>query len=83
MEPPGVIIYTTSWCGYCAAAIEMLDELDIPFVDKDIERDAIARSEYRKKSGGRKGVPLIDVDGQILRGFSRGRLTMALARAGY
>jgi len=44
--------------------------MGVDLTEFNIERDASARSEMLSKSGGRSGVPLIDVEGIILRGFS-------------
>jgi glutaredoxin len=78
-QPTGeVIIYTTSWCGYCRKAIAHLEERGVDYVNKDIEDDADAEREYLEKSGGRRGVPLIDVGGQIMQGYSRSRLDQML-----
>ena len=75
-----VIIYTTSWCSYCKKALEHLDERGVDYVEKDIEEDTDAEREYLDKSGGRRGVPLIDVGGQIMQGYSRQRLDQMLEK---
>jgi len=77
---PEVIIYTTSWCGYCRKAIVDLDASGVRYINKDVEKDPEAKREQLMKSGGRKGVPLIDVAGEIIRGYDRHRLKAALAR---
>ena len=69
-----IIIYTTSWCGVCRKAIAHLDRRGVAYEKKDIEDDPDAAAEYRRKSGGRRGVPLIDVGGKILQGYSPTRL---------
>jgi len=73
-----VIIYTTPWCGYCRKAIEHLEDRGVDYVNKDIEDDADAEEEYLQKSGGRRGVPLIDVGGQIMQGYSPAALDKML-----
>jgi glutaredoxin 3 len=75
-----VIIYTTSYCGYCKAAIAVLDDWGIDYVEKDVEREPGAREEQLEKSGGYRGVPFIDVNGEYLRGYSKSRLERALSR---
>ena len=69
-DEPRITLYMTSWCGYCRKARQLLNELDADFVAKDIEKDPDARREFSVKGGGRGGVPLIDFDGQIVRGYS-------------
>ena len=65
-----VIMYKTSWCGYCQKAREYLESLRVNLVEYDVERDRAMSEEMLRKSGGSRGVPLIDVEGIILRGYS-------------
>ncbi len=67
---PKITVYMTSWCGYCRKARQLLDTLDADYVAVDIEKDREAAIEYRKKSGGSGGVPLIDFDGELVRGYN-------------
>ena len=64
-----VIMYMTDWCGYCRKAREYLHSLGVNLVEYDIEKDA-ARREEMQKLGGR-GVPLIDVEGILINGYSQ------------
>ena len=68
-EQAPIILYTTSWCGYCRKTRALLDQLGEPYIDKDIEKDPQGRAEYQKKGRGYTGVPLIDAGGKILRGY--------------
>jgi glutaredoxin len=80
-----VIVYGTSWCGACKAAREYLHSHHIPFIEKDIEKDAAAESELARKAkrAGLKlgGVPVIDVAGQLTMGYDPGTLTRLWAQA--
>jgi glutaredoxin len=64
-----VIMYMTSWCGYCRKAREYLLSLGVNLIEYDVERDKVRREEMLQKSGGSTGVPLIDVEGIIVKGF--------------
>lgn len=70
---PDVIIYGASWCGACHSAARWLAANNVPFVEKDIERDPGAREEMTAKANaagiGTGSIPVIDVRGQILQGF--------------
>jgi len=77
-----VIIYTATWCSACHRAMAHLDEAGVDYVNKDIEDDPGAEEEYLDKSGGRRGIPLIDVGGQIMQGYSRRGLDRLLAKLG-
>lgn len=80
-----VIVYGASWCKPCHAVEEHLKAKGIRFVHKDIEEDRNAAIEMRdklEKSGQRGGsIPVIDVRGQILVGYSPYALDRALAKA--
>ena len=54
-----VMIYTRGWCGYCAAAKELLQKKGVAFQEIDIEATAGARQEMLGKAGGRSSVPQI------------------------
>jgi glutaredoxin-like YruB-family protein len=75
-----VILYTTSWCGYCTRARQFLESRQVAFVEKNVERDRAALEEMLTKSGGARGVPVIDVYGTVLRGFSAAQVDQALGR---
>jgi len=64
-----VVMYMTDWCGYCRKAREYLQSLGVNLVEYDIEKDRAKREEFQKKGG--RGVPLIDVEGIIIKGFSQ------------
>jgi glutaredoxin len=75
-EPSGdVTLYMASWCGACKAAAKYLSSRDVPFVEKDIEKDAAAASEMQQKAqaAGKspRGVPVIDFRGTLLMGFDQ------------
>lgn len=75
-----VIIYSTSWCGFCKMAKQYLDSKKIAYVDKNIEQDAEAYKELMGKIGGSfQGVPVIDIKGQLVLGFDRPKIDAALA----
>ncbi len=80
-----VIVYGADWCKPCHEALDHLKSRGIKPVFKDIDKDAVANAEMVAKlerGRSRRGViPVIDVDGQILVGYSRATLDRALAKA--
>ena len=64
-----VIMYMTSWCGYCKKAKAYINSLGVRLTEHDVDKDRSKNSEMLSKSGGAKGVPLIDVEGVIIRGY--------------
>jgi glutaredoxin-like YruB-family protein len=73
MSTPNIQIYSTPTCGFCKQAKEFLTEKNIPFTEYNVAADAERRNELVEKSG-QMGVPVIDVDGQILIGYDRATL---------
>lgn len=90
--PPGdpgqrgqVVIYGAEWCGPCHQAAAYFKRKNIPFVEKDIEKDGSAAREMQIKltKAGRSGgsIPVIDVRGKIVVGFSEAAVESALGTA--
>jgi glutaredoxin len=71
-----VVLYATDWCGYCKQTRRFLDSKGIPYTEYDIEKDAAARKAYEALGG--RGIPLIDVNGTLIRGFSPEDILAAL-----
>jgi glutaredoxin len=74
------IMYMTSWCPYCVKARTFLRSLDVNLIEYNIERDKSKREEILSKSSGSTGVPLIDVEGIIIRGYNPDALKAAIER---
>jgi len=68
-----IIIYGTDSCPWCHKAREFMKEHKVKFTDKNVGEDQKAAQEMIKKSG-QQGVPVIDVDGEIIVGFDEDRL---------
>lgn len=73
-----VVMYATSWCGYCRKAREYLASLGVSVEEYDVDRQPEQREEMLRKSGGSRGVPLIDIEGIIIRGYSPGAIKAAV-----
>lgn len=58
MATPTIVIYTTSWCPYCARAKALLGTKGAAFDEIDIEQVPGAREEMLTRSG-RRTVPQI------------------------
>lgn len=62
-----VVLYATQWCGYCAKTRELFAEDSITYREVNIETDATGRSQYQALGG--RGVPVIDMRGQVIHGY--------------
>jgi glutaredoxin len=80
-----IIIYGASWCSACHDAAAYLRRKGIAFVEKDIEEDQDAAREMNaklQKNGLRAGsIPVIDVHGKVMVGFSAPAIDAALGKA--
>ena len=67
-EKVNVVMYSTSWCGYCKKARRYFKSKGIKYTEYDIERSTAAKWKYDRLGG--KGVPLILIGNNRMRGFS-------------
>jgi glutaredoxin len=74
-----VVMYATDWCGYCKQTRRFLDSKGIPYTEYDIEKSAEGRKAYEALGG--RGIPLIDVNGTLIRGFSPDEILAALKQS--
>ena len=69
-----IILYGTGWCGICAKARKWMTERSLAFDDRDLDHDRASAKELREKllRAGKqlKGVPVIEVNGRLMQGFS-------------
>lgn len=72
-----VKIYSTSTCPYCIRVKQFLTDNNIDFVNFDVGADSLAAEEMVKKSG-QMGVPVLDIEGEIIVGFDKERIKQAL-----
>lgn len=72
-----VKIYTTSTCPYCTMAKDFLKKNNIEFEAVDVGLDQEGRQEMMERSG-QMGVPVLDIDGNIIVGFDKKAITEAL-----
>lgn len=72
-----VTVYSTPTCPFCVRAKQFLKENKVAFKDIDVSVDQAKADEMIKKSG-QMGVPVIDIDGQIIVGFDKEEIKSAL-----
>ena len=80
-EKLDITMYSTSWCGYCRQARRFMTSKGYPFVELDVEKDPAAGRDFARITGGRGGVPVIVVNGTVLRGFDSAAIDRAVSAA--
>ena len=78
---PEVVVYTTAWCGWCRKTLAFLDERGVRYVNKDIEANDSNREELIEKTG-RSSIPVVEIDGELIRGYDAARMEQLLAGSG-
>ena len=68
MATAKVIMYTTPWCGFCAAAKALLKKKGVEFEDIDVSNDAELR-DHMISISGRTSVPQIFINDEHIGGF--------------
>ena len=74
---PKVKIYTLSTCPWCIKTKAFLTEHNIKFENIDVGKNREAVKEMEEKSG-QIGVPVIDIDGDIIVGYEVEKLKKKL-----
>lgn len=72
-----VKIYSTPTCPYCKMAKQFLADNSIIFQEMDVSSSQTLAQEMISKSG-QMGVPVLDIDGQIVVGFDKGKIRQLL-----
>ncbi len=72
-----VKVYSTPACPWCIRLKQFLKENNIEFQNIDVSADQQAVDELMQKSG-QMGVPVLDIEGQIIVGFDRDNIKSAL-----
>ncbi len=72
-----VRIFSTPSCPYCLTLKEYLKGQGVVFEDIDVSQDKNALDEMVEKSG-QLGVPVVDIDGEIIVGFDKEKINQLL-----
>ena len=72
-----VKVYSTPTCPWCRRVKEYLTQNRIRFEDADVSTDRAAAEEMIKKSG-QMGVPVTEIDGELVVGFDKPTLDKKL-----
>jgi len=72
-----VKIFVTSLCPYCFTLKEFLKANNIEFEEIDVTQDEKAKENLIKKSG-KMEVPVVEIDGNIVVGFDKEKISKLL-----
>lgn len=72
-----ITIYTTPTCHFCHAAKEYFKSKGLEWTEYDVSKDIPHQQEMIQRSG-QMGVPVIDIDGQLIVGFDKTRIDQLL-----
>ncbi len=75
-----VIVYSTPTCSWCMAVKQHLRSHAVSFEEIDVSTDLQKVKAIVEKSG-QYGVPVVDIDGEIVVGFDRPRIDALLGIA--
>ncbi len=75
------VLFSTSWCSYCAAARQYFENAKIAYTDLDVEHDIDAR-HFHAKVLRAEGVPVIVIGNRVLFGYDEPALRVASSGLG-
>ena len=71
--PKNITVYSTPTCPFCIRVKQFLKDNNVTFRDIDVSSDSAMVEEMVAKSG-QMGVPVIDIDGEIVVGFDKEKI---------
>ncbi len=74
---PEVKVYSTPTCVYCVTLKKFLEEKGVEFEEIDISENKEAADEMIERTG-QMGVPVIEINGEMIVGFDRNKIEKAL-----
>ena len=74
-----VTVYSTATCPYCVMAKNWLKDKKVEYEDVNVGLNQEKAREMIQKSG-QMGVPVLDIDGEVIVGFDRPKIEAALKK---
>lgn len=73
MTEKEVVVYTTTTCPYCDMVKKFLNENEVEYTSYNVSENPEKAKEMIQKTGQR-GVPVTEIDGEIIIGFDKEKL---------
>ncbi len=77
-----ITLFSVPECDACDLVRQYLKERRLPFTERDASADVAVQTDLKELSGALT-VPVLSVDGQVLKGYNRQLLETTLKQAGY
>lgn len=61
-----IIVYSTSWCGDCHRLMRELRDHQIPYEERDIEKNITDFQTMMGYTNGKRVIPTVEIAGKIL-----------------
>jgi glutaredoxin 3 len=74
-----IVVYSTTYCGYCRSAKHLLEELELPYTEIDVTNDDQKR-QWLYDVTGHRTVPQIFIDERPIGGYTE---LHELVKSGY
>lgn len=75
-----ITVYSTPTCPFCKQLKAFLDEHNVEYTNYDVSNDTEKAKEMIQKSG-QMGVPVSDINGEIVVGFDKKKIQELLGLA--
>jgi glutaredoxin len=77
ITPSRVVLFATSWCGYCAQARKLFREQGVRFTEIDVEADPEG-ARFQAEQLRASGVPTIVIGSRLIHGYDEGQILAGL-----
>jgi len=79
----GIVMYCTKWCPACRRARNLFAELNLDFIEVDVNTTPEASEQLKKWANGNRTTPTFNIDGTVLVNWDEAELRKLLAEKGY
>lgn len=70
MDQMAITVYTTQYCSFCRAAKKFLETKGLAYEEVPLDDNPELRAEVSKRNGNYRTVPMIEIDGKFVGGYS-------------